>query len=206
MNIRKAILLSVAILVGLGIVYTTLTYARPYTFQGSLIEPPVPAPDFELVDQHGHPFHLSEQKDKVILAFFGYTHCPDVCPVTLADFKKIKSQLGDRSKDVAFLFISTDPERDTPDQLLNYLKNFDPEFVGLTGDQSLMETVWQEYGVYQQKVESGEPENYLVDHSARTYVIDKHGNLRLTYLFGTGSEVIAEDVLHLLKENQESVR
>jgi protein SCO1 len=201
MSIRKALLMGVAILVGFGIVYTTLTYARPYTYQGSLIEPPVSAPDFELVDQHGQPFRLSDQSDKVILIFFGYTHCPDVCPVTLTDFKKIKSQLGDHSENVAFLFISTDPERDTPKQLMDYLKNFDPEFVGLTGDRSSIVPVWQDYGVYQEKVESGDPDNYLVDHSARTYIIDKHGNLRLTYLFGTGSEVIAEDVAHLLKEN-----
>lgn len=201
MNIRKAILLGTAILVGFGIVYTTLTYARPYTYQGSLIEPPVPAPDFELVDQDGQLFSLSEHKDKVILIFFGYTHCPDVCPVTLTDFKKIKAQLGNQSKDVIFLFITTDPERDTTEQLMNYLKNFDPEFIGLTDERSAMEPIWQDYGVYQAKVESGDPDNYLVDHSARTYVIDKNGGLRLTYLFGTGSEVIAEDVAHLLKEN-----
>lgn len=201
MNIRKAILLGIAILVGFGIVYTTLTYARPYTYQGSLIEPPVPAPDFELVDQDGQLFSLSEHKDKVILIFFGYTHCPDVCPVTLTDFKKIKAQLGNQSKDVIFLFITTDPERDTTEQLMNYLKNFDPEFIGLTDERSAMEPIWQDYGVYQAKVESGDPDNYLVDHSARTYVIDKNGGLRLTYLFGTGSEVIAEDVAHLLKEN-----
>ena len=202
MNIRRAVLLGIAILVGFGIVYTTLTFARPYTYQGSLIEPPVSAPDFELVDQRGQPFRLNGLRDKVTLIFFGYTHCPDVCPVTLTDFKKIKAQLGNQSKDVVFLFITTDPERDTPEQLMNYLKNFDPEFVGLTGERSSLESVWQDYGVYQAKVESGDPDNYLVDHSARTYIIDKNGNLRLTYLFGTSSEVIAEDVAHLLKENE----
>ena len=201
MNIRKALLLGVAILVGFGIVYTTLTYARQYTYQGSLIDPPILAPDFELIDQHSQAFRLSEQKDKVILIFFGYTHCPDVCPVTLTDFKKIKAQLGNQSKNVDFLFITTDPERDTPEQMLNYLNNFDPEIVGLTDERSFMEPVWQDYGVYQAKVESGDLDNYLVDHSARIYIIDKNGNLRLTYLFGTGSEVIAEDVDHLLKEN-----
>ena len=201
MNIRKAILLGVAILAGFGIVYTGLTYARPYTYQGSLIEPPVPAPDFDLVDQYGHPFRLNEYRDKVILIFFGYTHCPDVCPVTLTDFKKVKAHLVEKSKDVVFVFITTDPERDTPKHMLNYLKNFDPEFVGLTEERSSMEPVWQDYGVYQEKVDIGDPENYLVDHSARTYIIDKNGNLRLTYLFGTGSEVIAEDVAHLLSEN-----
>jgi protein SCO1/2 len=166
-------------LLGFGIVYTTLTYARPYTYQGSLIEPPVPAPDFELVDQYGQLFRLSDHKDKVILIFFGYTHCPDVCPVTLTDFKKIKAQLGNQSKDVIFLFITTDPERDTTGQLMNYLKNFDPEFIGLTDERSAMEPIWQDYGVYQAKVESGDPDNYLVDHSARTYVIDKNGGLPL---------------------------
>lgn len=201
MNIRKAVLLGVAILTGIGIVYATLTYARPYAYQGSLIDPPALAPDFELLDQHGQPYRLSDQKGKVVLVFFGYTHCPDVCPVTLTDFKQIKTQLGDQSKDVTFLFITADPERDTAEQLKKYLENFDSDFIGLTQERSLLEPVWKDYGVFQAKVESGDPDNYLVDHSARTYAIDKNGNLRLTYLFGTSSEVIAEDVDHLLNEN-----
>jgi protein SCO1 len=201
MNIRKALLLGVAILAGIGIVYATMTYTRPYAYQGSLIDPPAPAPDFELIDQHGQPYRLSDQKGKVVLVFFGYTHCPDVCPVTLTDFKQIKTQLGNQSKDVAFLFITADPERDTTEQLKKYLENFDTDFIGLTQERSLLEPVWNDYGVYQAKVESNDPDNYLVDHSARTYTIDKNGNLRLTYLFGTSSEVIAEDVVHLLNEN-----
>lgn len=201
MNIRKAVLLGVAILAGIGIVYATMTYARPYAYQGSLIDPPAPAPDFELIDQHGQPYRLSDQKGKVVLIFFGYTHCPDVCPVTLTDFKQIKAQLGNQSKDVAFLFVTADPERDTTEQLKKYLENFDTDFIGLTQERSLLEPVWKDYGVFQAKVESDDPDNYLVDHSARTYTIDKNGNLRLTYLFGTSSEVIAEDVVHLLNEN-----
>lgn len=201
MNIRKAVLLGVAILAGIGIVYATMTYARPYAYQGSLIDPPAPAPDFELIDQHGQPYRLSDQKGKVVLIFFGYTHCPDVCPVTLTDFKQIKAQLGNQSKDVAFLFVTADPERDTTEQLKKYLENFDSDFIGLTQERSLLEPVWKDYGVFQAKVESDDPDNYLVDHSARTYTIDKNGNLRLTYLFGTSSEVIAEDVVHLLNEN-----
>jgi protein SCO1/2 len=200
MNIRRALIMGIAILAGIGIIYATMTYARPYAYQGSLIDPPVLAPSFTLVDQHGQSFRLDEQVGKVVLMFFGYTHCPDVCPVTLTDFKEIKTQLDTQSKDVAFLFITADPERDTPEQLDNYLENFDPEFIGLTEERSALEPVWQDYGVFQAKVESDDPENYLVDHSARTYVIDKMGNLRLTYLFGTSSEVIAEDVIHLLKE------
>lgn len=200
MNIRRAFILGIAVLAGIGIVYATMTYARPYAYQGSLIDPPVLAPNFTLVDQHGQSFRLDEQKGNVVLIFFGYTHCPDVCPVTLTDFKEIKAQLDNQSKDVIFLFITADPQRDTPEQLEDYLENFDSEFIGLTEEQNLLEQVWQDYGVYQAKVESGDSENYLVDHSARTYVIDKMGNLRLTYLFGTSSEVIAEDVIHLLKE------
>ena len=200
MNIRKALLLGIAILAGIGIVYVTMTYARPYTYQGSLIDPPAPAPDFELLDQNGQPYRLSDQEGKVVLVFFGYTHCPDVCPVTLTDFKRIKARLGDQSQEVAFLFITADPERDTPEQLKRYLSNFDSDFVGLTQKRSLLEPVWSDYGVFQAKVETGDPDNYLVDHSARTYTIDKNGDLRLTYLFGTSSEVIAEDVVHLLDE------
>lgn len=201
MNLRNSILLAIAILLGLGLVYGVATYAMPYRYNGSTFEPPVAAPDFELIRADGQAFRLQDQRGKATLIFFGYTHCPDVCPVTLSDFRKIKAQLGDRAAHVDFVFITTDPERDTPQRIQEYLSNFDQQFIGLSGDRSELEPVWKDYGVYAAKVESNDPENYLVDHSAMIYVIDQQGNLRLTYLFGTDSKAIAEDVSHLLREN-----
>jgi protein SCO1/2 len=179
-------------------VFLVLGPQRPYTFQGSLIEPPVSAPDFELTDFNGQRFQLSTLQDQVVIIFFGYTSCPDVCPVTLSDFMQIRSKLGDQAENVSFVFVTVDPERDTPERMRRYLTNFDTGIIGLTGERSELEPVWEAYGVYQARAEGGSEENYLVDHSSRVYVIDLDGNLRLTYLFGTDDELITEDVHHLV--------
>jgi protein SCO1/2 len=118
--------------------------------------------------------------------------------VTLSDFLRIRSQLGEEAEQASFVFITVDPERDTPERMKRYLTNFDPEIIGLTGSRSELESVWSSYGVYQAKSEGSSGNNYLVDHSSRIYVIDKQGNLILTYLFGTENQVIAEDVYHLI--------
>src|SRR3972149_9089604 len=138
---------SLAALVSLGAILGTELFARPSVFQGSLIVPSVPAQDFTFTDQYGQPFELSDQQGKVILMFFGYTNCPDVCPLTLADFKQLKSQLGEAAEQVSFVFITVDPERDTQERIKEYLANFDPAIVGLTGEHHELEHIWQDYGV-----------------------------------------------------------
>jgi len=175
--------------------------AKPYTYQGSLIDPPVPAADFQLSNQHGEPFRLSDQHGKTVVIFFGYTHCPDVCPVTLSEFKNVKEQLGDLADQVEFVFITVDPERDTADVLGQYLANFDPAFIGLTGTPDQLEPVYKSYGVYHEQTETGSAAGYLVDHTARMYVIDSQGNWRLTYPFGMEVEKQVEDLAHLLQES-----
>lgn len=200
MTFRNYLILGIAVLVGLVAAVATQVWEEPYTFKGSLIEPPIKADDFNLNDQHGHPFRLSDQRGEVVLIFFGYTHCPDVCPVTLADFSQIKEQLGEEAKRVNFLFVTVDPERDTPERIAKHLANFDTDFVGLTGDAEELAQVWGAYGVYAEKANAGSASGYLVDHSARVYAIDVNGNLRLTYAFGTESRAMAQDVVHLLEE------
>jgi protein SCO1/2 len=175
-------------------------FTQDYTYQGSLIDPPVPAADFELTDQHGQTFRLSDQRGKVVLIFFGYTHCPDVCPVTLSEFKQIKSKLGNQVDDISFVFITVDPERDTLEKLGDHLANFDAGFIGLSGDRSSLEEVWMSFGVYQAKQETGSAAGYLVDHTARVYAIDVDGNWRLTYPFGMESDKLFQDVRHLIQE------
>lgn len=174
--------------------------SRPYTFQGSLIEPPIKAPEIELIDQDGQPFRLSDHHGKVVLVFFGYTNCPDVCPLTLSDFKLIKADLDEQTDQVSFVFVTVDPERDTQERLKAYLANFDPAFVGLTGSLSELESVWKAYGVYQAKQDTGSAAGYLVDHTARTYAIDKNGDLRLTYPFEMERQALLEDVRHLIQD------
>ena len=198
MKARNILIFGFAILVGLIAVFLLLGPTRPYTFQGSLIDPPVEAPQFILTDIDGQPFQLSDLDGQVVIMFFGYTSCPDVCPVTLTDFLRIRSQLGREAENVSFVFVTVDPERDTPERLKKYLTNFDPAIIGLTGEREELEPVWSSYGVYQAKSEEVNDEFYLVDHSSRIYVIDADGNLLLTYLFGTDNKVISEDVRHLV--------
>lgn len=194
----KIFIFGFVILLGLVGVYLLLDTQRAYTFRGSLIDPAVEAPQFELTDVDGNPFQLRDLDDQVVIVFFGYTSCPDVCPVTLTDFMRIRSQLGKNEDKVSFVFITVDPERDTPDRMKRYLTNFDSEIIGLTGQPEDLAQVWASYGVYQEKSSLSSEENYLVDHSSRIYIIDQDGNLLLTYLFGTENKAIAEDVRYLI--------
>jgi protein SCO1/2 len=198
MRPRNLLIFGFAVLAGLVVVFLLLGPTRPYTFQGSLIDPPVAAPQFELTDVDGQRVQLNDLDGQVVIMFFGYTSCPDVCPVTLTEFLQIRSRLGSQAENVSFVFVTVDPERDTPERMKKYLTNFDPEIIGLTGTRDELESVWASYGVYEAKLEGGSEENYLVDHSSRIYVIDADGNLLLTYLFGTENKVIAEDVRHVV--------
>jgi protein SCO1 len=170
-----------------------------HQFNGSLIEPPIEAADFILIDQNGEPYRLSEQRGKLVVIFFGYTHCPDICPSTLSEFQKIQKDLKSSASEVDFVFITVDPERDTPDQLASYLEFFDPSFIGLWGESGEMQKVWSDYGVYQMKQDAGSAAGYLVDHSTRMYVIDQKGLLVLTYPFGFDAEKIVDDIAYLVK-------
>jgi protein SCO1/2 len=178
----------------------TQLFARPYTFRGSLIDPPMPSTDFVLEDQHGADFRLSAQQGKVVVMTFGYTSCPDVCPTTLADFKRVQTLLGDQADQVQFVFVTVDPERDTPERLEQYMTAFDPAFRGLHGDMRQLEHIWESYGVYHEQQEVGSAAGYLVDHTSRIYVVDTQGNLRLTFPFGATTEDMAQDIRHLAEE------
>lgn len=200
MKPRSLLIFGIAVLLGMVAVFLLLGPTKPYTYQGSLIDPPAEAPKFELSDVDGQRFRLGDLNGQVVIIFFGYTSCPDVCPVTLTDFLRIRSKLGNQAEKVSFVFVTVDPERDTPERMKKYLTNFDPAIIGLTGERSELESVWSSYGVYEAKVDGSSGGNYLVDHSSRIYVIDEAGNLKLTYLFGTEYQVIAEDVRHLISK------
>jgi protein SCO1 len=172
---------------------------RNYQFQGVLIDPPARAADFTLTDQNGKPFRLSDQRGKTVLIYFGYTNCPDVCPITMTDYKRIKTGLGSQADKVQFVFITVDPERDTNERLKAYLANFDSSIIGLTADQATLEPVWKAYGVYQQKQDEGSAAGYLVDHTSRIYVIDPDGNWRINYPFGMETSKIVQDLEHIIR-------
>lgn len=197
----KLILSGVGILVVLLLaVVGTQLFAQPYTFRGSLIDPPLPSHDFVLTDQAGQPFRLRDQQGNVVVMAFGYTACPDVCPTTLADFKRVRTLLGEQAEHVRFVFVTVDPERDTPERLGQYMAAFDPSFRGLSGADADLEQVWNNYGIYHEKQYVGSAAGYLVDHTSRIYVVDAQGNLRLTFPFGTQVEDMAEDIRHLAEE------
>jgi protein SCO1/2 len=172
-----------------------------YTYHGGVLDPVKAAPPLDLTDQHGQPFSLATAPDKVRLIYFGYTTCPDFCPTTLTDFLSVKEDLGDAAQEVEFILVTVDPERDTQARLQEYLAFFDPEFVGLRGDQAQTDAALRGYGVYAQRSEQpGSATGYLVDHSTMIYVLDEKGNLRLTYPYGTDPADMTEDVRHLLDD------
>jgi protein SCO1/2 len=173
---------------------------RPYTFRGSVIDPAVPAPEFSLLSSQGEEYSLVSRTGKFVLIFFGYTYCPDVCPTTLYEMKEIKARLKDKAENIEFVFISVDPERDTQEQLTQYLASFDGSFFGLTGTTEQLEMVWKDYGVYRDIQETDNSLGYLVDHTSRLYLINSQGELMMTYLYETTLDEIVSDLNYLIKK------
>lgn len=171
-----------------------------YEYKGTLFDPPVPMPNFELLDTGGQPFRLEEARGDITLVYFGYTFCPDVCPLTLADVKKALAELEERDR-VHVVFISVDPERDTPEVLDRYVHAFDPEFIGLTGEFEKLQTVMKPFGAYAEKEKAeGSASEYLVNHTARLYLINPQGELLLTYPFGFKPEDLQSDLAYILQQ------
>lgn len=170
-----------------------------YSFKGGELSPAQVAAPLALTDQFGNPFDLAALDDEVTLIYFGYTTCPDLCPTTLSDFGAVKEMLGDDAENVNFLMVTVDPERDSAERLQEYLAFFDPDFIGLTGSVEQIEEAKSGYGVIATKVEyPNSATGYLVDHTSLIYVVDRDGNLRLTFPYGFDPESIAEDIRHLI--------
>ena len=150
------------------------------------------ARDFSLTDQYGKHRTLADFRGKAVIVFFGYTHCPDVCPTTLLELKQAVQQLGDDASRVQLLFITLDPERDTPQMLAKYLPAFDPDFIGLYGDLDATAKVAKEFKVFYQKVPGRTPDSYTVDHTSGSYVFDPEGRLRLFVRPGKPADLTAD--------------
>ncbi len=187
--------------IGLGVLVEVI-FKRPYSFHGTVIKPPLPVTDFALQTADDKVFRLSEQKGKIVLIFFGYTSCPDVCPVTLATFKQVYDNLGEDAQQVRLVMITADPDRDTPDKVADYVLRFNPEFIGLSGDMTTLDSIWKELGVFVERQESGSAAGYLVSHTASVYVLDRNGGLFMTFPYGTGATEIADDLRQVLKESK----
>jgi protein SCO1/2 len=158
------------------------------------------ARDFQLTDHDGRPRTLKDFRGKAVVVFFGYTHCPDVCPTTLSEIAEAKRLLGPDGAKVQGVFITVDPQRDTPEMLKAYMANFGPDFVALHGTPEQLAAVAKEYKIYYKKVDGKTPDSYTMDHSAGSYVYDPQGRVRLYTRYGTGPEALASDLKLLLKD------
>lgn len=151
--------------------------------------------DFTLTDHNGEKFELKQLRGKLVLIFFGYTFCPDICPTELSSLAKVLRSLGDDADKVSALFVSVDPERDTPEKLKNYVPFFSPELIGLTGSTKEVSSVANAYRV-QTKIHSKKKDTgyYLVDHSANLYVLGPKGDVLNIIPFGLPTEHILQVV------------
>ena len=189
---RKFLFISMVLLlvvVAAALVYAYLNSTNP-PFHGSLISPPQPAADFALTSQTQETVQLSDFHGKYVLLFFGFTNCPDECPLTMGYLKQTYDKLGDQADDVQVILITTDPDTDTPQVLGDYLNHFDPAFIGLTGTKDDLQSVWASYGVT--VMDNGET------HSSFLYIIDPRGNLIATYPLLDTAEGITADLQNLL--------
>ena len=157
------------------------------------------AKGFTLMDQNGQNRSLSDFKGKVVVLFFGYTQCPDVCPTSMTELAEVKRLLGADADKLQGAFVTVDPARDTPEMLKAYMANFDPTFVAFIPTPEQLAVVAKDYKIYYKKVDGKTPTSYTMDHSAGSYVYDTQGNLRLYSRYGVGENVLAQDIQTLLK-------
>lgn len=156
------------------------------------------AKGFELTDHNGKVRHLTDFSGKVVVMFFGYTQCPDVCPTTMTEMLEIKKGLGKDGGRLQVLFVTVDPERDTPELLKAYMENFDPSFLALRATPEKLVELTRDYKIYYKKVEGKTPTSYSMDHSAGSYIYDPKGQLRLFTRYGSPREALSKDIQTLL--------
>ena len=165
-------------------------YTAKPALHGAVIDPPMHAANISLPDYNNQNFDLGSLRGKVVLLYFGYTNCPDECPLTMAHLKLAVDQLGSDAKNASVMMVTTDPKRDTPQVLKSWLTKFSPDFIGLYGSQDALAQVWKDYGVTVE--DSGATHSYFI------YVIDRSGNFRETFLPDAQPADIASDVRLLL--------
>jgi protein SCO1/2 len=173
---------------------------RPHVFSGQVLQSPGPAPDLEgLVLNTGEPARLADFAGRVVVLYFGFTHCPDVCPTTLSALARAVAGLGPEGDDVQVLMVSVDPERDTPRLLGEYVASFDHRFLGVTGTGEAVDRVAALYGIYYAKVsDPSMADGYTVDHTASVMVIDRDGFLRVVYPPGVTPAQLTPDLRELV--------
>ncbi|WP_305821035.1 SCO family protein [Massilia brevitalea] len=191
-------LLSLALLAGALLLAGCDKLSSPPAFKNTDLTGLDYAKGFSLTDHTGQARTLADFRGKLVVLFFGYTQCPDVCPTTMAEMAAVMKELGPSSNDVQVLFVTLDPERDTQEVLAHYVPAFDKRFIGLRGTPEQTAQTAKEFKVFVAKVAGSTPDNYTVDHTAGSYVFDKEGRIRLFVRHGGGPAPIVHDLRQLL--------
>lgn len=168
------------------------------SFQGVDLTGAAYARQFSLPDQDGQTRTLADFKGKVVVVFFGYTQCPDVCPTTMVELAQVKKALGADGDRVQGIFITVDPERDKPEVLKAYLQSFDPSFLALRGSAEQLKETAKEFKVYYGKVPGSTPDSYTMDHTAASFLFDPQGRVRVFSRYGAGAQPLMSDIKTLL--------
>ena len=197
MAVRRLIL-SAALLGALALAGCDRAGTAPAGFKAIDITGAEYARDFDLPDANGRRRTLADFKGRVVVVFFGFTHCPDVCPTTMLELAEVKKSLGPDGERVQGVFITVDPERDTPELLRPYVNNFDPDFVALRGTPEETAALAKNFKVFFAKVPGKTEGNYTMDHTAASFVFDPKGKIRLYTRYGSGAEVLKSDLRMLL--------
>ena len=198
---RNAIkLIAVSVLsISAAAVFTGCSKAGP-EFRGVDITGADYARDFQLTDHNGQQRSIKDFAGKVVVVFFGFTQCPDVCPTSMQELAEVKQQLGKDGDRLQGIFVTVDPERDQLALLKSYMQNFDPSFLALRPTPEQLPALAKDYKIYYKKVDGKTPTSYTMDHSAGSYVYDPQGRLRVYNRYGSGTEALAADVRALLDE------
>ncbi|MDT7519515.1 SCO family protein [Rhodoferax sp. TBRC 17660] len=187
-----------ALFAGVGGLLSACTESKPQ-FSSVDVTGVTYAKDFELTDHNGQVRRLGDFKGKIVVMFFGFTQCPDVCPTSMTELAEVKKALGADGDKLQGLFVTVDPARDTPEVLKGYMENFDPTFLALYTTPDKLAALAKDFKVYYKRVDGQTPTSYTMDHSAGSYIYDTKGNLRLFTRYGSGAKVLAADIQQLLK-------
>lgn len=194
-------LLGLGIGIGLGALYLAIRpLLGPTEWHGMVIQSYQPVTNFTLTGSDGEPVSLIDFRGKVVMLYFGYTFCPDVCPATMIELSDAMEILGDKSEDVQVVMVTLDPERDTPEVMQRYVTHFNDTFIGLTGTPEELIAVTAPMGIFYERHEGSSAAGYLIDHTATVAVLDKEGKLRLVYPFGVTGADMAADLKYLVRE------
>ncbi|NTV36476.1 MAG: SCO family protein [Anaerolineaceae bacterium] len=195
---KRWLLPAAGLLIGLIIIAVLFIWLKPHTFGGTLLQSPQAAYDFSLKGPENKEVRLSDYQGKVVLLFFGFTYCPDVCPTTMANLRKVIDLLGTDGKQVQVVLITVDPARDTPERLKSYAEQFNPTFIGLTGEpDEIMETA-SAYGVSFEILPNMDPHMYFMSHTSTVMLIDPEGKLRVVYPYGVDKQILTDDIRYIL--------